>query len=209
MTRRVMVFASLLLSMALVVPLEAQRGPPMGRRGEGQGQRQDRAQLERRIRAQMGEMMRQRLGLSEAESQSLGEIVEEFEPARRGIAREEQAVRRRVEALTADEAATDGEASDLLARLADVRRRDAELFAEEQERLLEILTPLQVLRFHSLREQLGERIQRLRGQRGRGNSEGGAGRNPGWADGLVHTPAEGGMYGKPYSVRPGASFSER
>jgi Spy/CpxP family protein refolding chaperone len=118
----------------------------------------------------MGEMMQRRLGLTEEESASLSEIAEEFMPLRRALARDEQAVRRRVEALTLEAPTDDAEASELLARLVDLRRQDAELFVQEQDRMLEVLTPRQVLQMHALREELGERIRRLR--RGRGNSGG-------------------------------------
>ena len=172
MIRRLMVFATTVFCVLVATPLEAQRGPPMGRRGQDQSERQsgERAQLERRVRAQMGEMMQRRLGLTEEESASLSEIAEEFMPLRRALARDEQAVRRRVEALTLEAPTDDAEASELLARLVDLRRQDTELFVQEQDRMLEVLTPRQVLQMHALREELGERIRRLR--RGRGNSGG-------------------------------------
>ena len=50
-------FLSLMLSLLAVVPLQAQRGPAMGRRGMSA----ERAQLEMRVRARMAEMMRERL----------------------------------------------------------------------------------------------------------------------------------------------------
>jgi len=171
MTRRSMVFACLVLSVFMVTPLEAQRGPPMGRRGQGQGQ--ERAQLERRVRAQMGEMMQRRLGLTVEESKRLGEMAQEFEPQRRALARREQAVRLRVEALMMEQSADEAEAIELLDQLTEIRRQDVELFVREQEQMLEVLTPVQVLSYQALREQLGERIRRLRGgQRGRGDSGG-------------------------------------
>jgi len=168
---RIALIAGLVLSLVVVLPLDAQRGPPAQRR-----QGQDRAQLEQRIRAQMGEMMRTQLGLSEEEGVRLSEAVQEFESQRRSLGREAQALRRRVEALTLEGSDDQQEAMELLDRTAALRVHEAELFVAEQARLREILSPVQVLRYHALREQLGERIQRFReGQRGRGNGDGGRG----------------------------------
>ena len=48
-----------------------------------------------------------------------------------------------------------------------------------KDALLEVLTPAQVLRLLHLREQLGQRIRRLRGQPGRGDARGGGDWLPG------------------------------
>jgi Spy/CpxP family protein refolding chaperone len=166
-TKRGLVVAAL-LSLAVVVPLEAQRGPPMGRRGPGG----NRAQLEQAVRARMAEMMQQRLRLTEDEGARLSETVEEFDGQRRQVGRQEQALRRRVEALMLEGVDDDTEATELLERMSNLRLQEAELFRVEQEALLEILTPVQVLRLQQMREQLGQRIQRLRGQPGRGDGRG-------------------------------------
>ena len=102
---------------------------------------------------------------------------------RRDLARQEQATRRRVEALTLEGSSDDEEAMELLTRMADLRAEEAALFQAEQERLLEVLSPFQVLEFHSLREQLGERIRSLRrgqgGRRGPGGGEDDSAPGPG------------------------------
>ncbi|MEQ8331423.1 MAG: Spy/CpxP family protein refolding chaperone [Longimicrobiales bacterium] len=131
---------------------EAQRRPGM-----------DRAQLEQRIRARFDEMVRERLGLTEEEGRALGAVVASFEPARRTLRQEERTLRRAVATLLEDAPGNDARATELLRDLADLRVREARLFAEEQERLLEVLTPSQILRFHAVREELNQRIRRLRG----------------------------------------------
>ena len=82
-------------------------------------------------------------------------------------------MRRRVEALMLEGGQDQSEAAELLERMSVLRIQEAELFQAEQEALLEILTPVQVLQYVSLREQLGQRIRRLRGQAGRGDGRGG------------------------------------
>lgn len=158
------------VTLLSAAPLDGQRGPRRGEMG------QDRQQLERRIRAQMGRMMRERLGLTEEEAMRLSEVVQGFEGQRRALFREEQATRRRVEALLLEDAADPVEATELLERMADLRAQEAELFATEQRALLEVLTPVQVLELQSLREQIGRRIRALRGRR---DGRGGESRPPG------------------------------
>ncbi len=168
---------SVLLSLLVVVPVEAQRRPPMGRRGQGP----ERMELERRVRARMAEMIREQLGLSEEEEARLDETVRGFEEQRRQVGRQEQALRRRVEALMLEGGQDQAEAAELLERMSALRIQEAALFQAEHEALLQVLTPVQVLRLVNLREQLGQRIRRLRGQPGRRDGRGG-GRGRGGGD---------------------------
>lgn len=124
--------------------------------------RPDRAQLEQRIRAQMGRMMQERLGLDEEEAADLSEVVQAFEARRRDLARREFETRRRVEELVRD-GGQDRAARELLEAQSELRLEEARLFAEEQEALLEVLTPAQVLQLQDLRQDLGRRIRALRG----------------------------------------------
>jgi Spy/CpxP family protein refolding chaperone len=150
----------LMVGLVSAVPVEAQRGT--GRRGGGM---QNRAELEQRVRAQMGRMMQQRLGLTEDQAAELSEVVGSFDERRAELARAELAARRRVEALVLEGGEDDSEARELLTRMADLRQQEAAIFAEEQHALLEVLSPLQVLEMHGLREQIGQRIRALRGGR--------------------------------------------
>jgi len=179
-----------LLSLTVVVPLAAQRGPPTGRRGGGG----DRAELEQAVRARMGEMMQQRLGLSEEEGARLSETVADFDAQRRQVGSQERALRLRVEALMLEGASDQAEAAELLQRMSDLRFEEAELGRAEQEALLEILTPLQVLRLHQMREQLGQRIRRLRGQSGLGDGRGDGRRGGGNGRGGSDVPLPGGSW---------------
>jgi Spy/CpxP family protein refolding chaperone len=145
-------------------------------------------ELERRVRARMAEMMREQLGLSEEEDARLSEIVQGFEGQRRQLGRQERAVRRRVEALMLEGGQDLAEAAELLQRMSALRVQEAELIKAEHEALLEEFTPIQVLRLVHLREQLGQRIQRLRGQPGRGGGRGGGDVRPGGGDGPFEGP---------------------
>jgi Spy/CpxP family protein refolding chaperone len=158
---------ALVVSAIATQPLDAQRTPD-GRRSRIQS----REQLEQRIRAQMGRLMRERLGLSDEQAVALGEIVESFEGRRRDLFRQEQETRRRTAQLTSQSAPDPEEAQALLERMVSLRAREAALFGEEQEALLEVLTPVQILELHALRAEIGQRIRALRsgrsGERRRG-----------------------------------------
>ncbi|HUF76119.1 MAG TPA: Spy/CpxP family protein refolding chaperone [Longimicrobiales bacterium] len=165
-----------MLAAALVAwPLgvDAQQRGPQGRRGDV-----DREQLERRIRAQMGRMMQQRLGLDAQQSEQLAQVVQDFESRRRELFQEEQTTRREVEAFLRGDAADAAQARELVTRVAELRLQEAELFGQEQEALLEVLTPVQLLRLQELRQELGQRIRALRGGRG-GDSDRRRGPGPG------------------------------
>ena len=162
--------AVLVCALAAVVAApasgESQRVPP------GSGGVQGREELERRVQARFAEMMRQRLGLTAAEAQQLNQTVESFAGERRRLLVEEETVRRRAQAFLGERNATEADATALLSRMRELRHQEARLFQAEQEALLTVLTPIQVVQFLGMRAELGERIQQLR--RGQG-PPGGAG----------------------------------
>lgn len=170
MSRRILSgFAFAILSVVLLAaPLSAQdrdrrRGP------------QDREAMEQRVRAQMARMIREELGLTEAEYEPVAEVMSRFHEERRTLVRSEQATRRRVEALLLEGGEDTQEARELLDRLVELREEEAAIFRREQETLLEVLSPVQVLELHTVRERIIRRIRSFRGRRG--------GRGPGNVDG--------------------------
>jgi Spy/CpxP family protein refolding chaperone len=162
---RGMMVALLAVSLAGGTAAAQQRGM-----GPGPGNRQ---QLERRVRARFAEMMQQRLGLSTEQSKRLNDTVESFMERRQRLVADEQALRRRMEAIALEQEPTDAEARTLLTRMQELRDQEAGLFQDEQQALMQVLTPVQLVRFHAMREQLGQRIQQLRGGGGQGPMPGG------------------------------------
>lgn len=156
---------SVVLAAAVVAMLA---GPLEGQERQRRRSPVDREQMQERIRAEMARMIQERLGLDDDESARLGEVMERFQEQRRELWRSEQATRRRVEALMLEGGDDPAEARELLERLVELRAEESRLFASEQEALLEVLTPTQVLTLHALREQMGRRIRELRGRRGGG-----------------------------------------
>lgn len=145
----------------------------------------DRSQMEQRIRAQMARMIKERLELTDEQFESLGEVTRGFEQRRRALFREEQATRRRAEALVLEGAQDEEAARVLLERVAELRRNELALFEEEQAALLEILPAHKVLQLQSLREEMGRRIRSLRRGDGRRRSGGDRGMVPGARPGNV------------------------
>lgn len=155
--------------VVLATPLSAQD------RGDRRPGPRDREAMEQRVRAQMARMIREELGLSEAEYEPVAEVMRRYHEERRTLVRSEQATRRRVEALLLEGGEDTREARELLDRLVELREEEAAIFREEQEALLEVLTPAQVLELHAVRERIVRRIRAFRGRRG--------GRGPGNVDG--------------------------
>lgn len=148
------------LTILTVAPVSAQdrrAGPPTP---------QEREEMEQRFRARMGRMIQERLGLSDDELAGVQQVMAGFQEERRSLWRSEQATRRRVEALMLEEEEDQAEARELLTRITALRREETRLFEEEQEALLQVLTPTQVLELRALREQISRRMRSLRGRRG-------------------------------------------
>ncbi|MCE2454472.1 MAG: Spy/CpxP family protein refolding chaperone [Gemmatimonadetes bacterium] len=155
--------ALLLLLPALGLPaeVEAQRRPTRG------GPPTEMSRMEKALRARFAERVRRELGLSDAQHEELEEVAREYWSARAELAEHIRESRARTEEQAADLEAD--EALTLLGELIRLRMEEIELMRAEQERLLEFLTPVQVLRLMVLREELGARIRRL-GRREPGES---------------------------------------
>jgi len=98
-----------------VADVTAQRGPPPG----GPPNRQ---QLELRVRERFAAMMKERLGLSAEQSDELGRTIESFQEQRQRLVSDEQALRRRTEAVLLERAPTEEEASSARRRRGSSRR---------------------------------------------------------------------------------------
>ncbi len=165
---------SLVLGLTLSLLLVPQLLPAQVRRPPGRARPQERLELERRIRARFGQMVRKELGLGQEQLRKLQEVMGSFRDDRMQLQRrraELQRILRREGTLALDEE----RARELLRSMVEIQEAEVELYRKEQARLLEVLTPQQLLRFYQLREELGRRIQRLRAGAGPGRGRGGGG----------------------------------
>ena len=133
----------------------------------------ERQELERRVRQAFQARVRQELRLTAGEMGSLREVISWSEGERQRIAAETRSLNGRVADFLRDGGTAD-DARTILTERASLQRRGTQLFLDEQERLLEVISPSQVVRFYRLRDEFNARILRAR-QTGRpgGLREGG------------------------------------
>jgi Spy/CpxP family protein refolding chaperone len=128
---------------------QARRGPPA---------RQD---MERQVRERFHARIVRELSLTAEQGRALAEVIETFQVERAQLVRREVALRQRLRGTGA--LLSEGAAREVLDEMATVQEAEASLLRREQERLLEVLTPPQVVRLYTLRAELADRIRRMRG----------------------------------------------
>jgi len=159
------------LGLLTLAPLagSAQVTPPPG------GQRQ-RMELERRLRLGFQRTVQNQLNLGEDQLSRLQEIMQSFQGERSELNRAQASLRYRLRDPALPDM-SDDDARAILQEMIDVQARELDLYRREQEALLSLLTPVQLVRFYRLRDDLGQRVEELR--RGRGMGPGGGGGNGG------------------------------
>lgn len=135
-------------------PLVAQQGPPS--RGS-----LDRAQIEQRILSQFRVLVQRELGVDSATVDDLFGVVESMQEERRGLRTREMRLERRLDGTGIY--LSEEQSIEALEEFLAIKREELRLVELEHERLEAVLEPGQLLRFYTLREQMGERIRRLRG----------------------------------------------
>lgn len=152
------------LALTLLVtgatPLAAQQGPPSGR-GSTDRPQMDRTQIERRIMSQFRSLVRRELGIDSATTDALFGVVEAMQEERRALRIREIGLERRLSGtgVYLSEEQSIAALDEFLA----LKREELRLLEAEHARLEAVLAPGQLLRFYVLRDQMGERIRRLRG----------------------------------------------
>lgn len=169
-----------LLAILLLAGLDGLSAQRPGRRPPP-GARDQRGRMEQRIQARFDDLVRDQLELSGQQGRQLGDVVEGFRQRREELALREGQSRRRLlrrgEAIRQGREFSDQEASAALEAIVALREEETRLFREEQEALADVLTPQQLLSFVVMREDLAQRIRRIRS--GEGPPGGPARRSPG------------------------------
>ena len=135
--------------------------PAQGLAQQRPGPQPSRVEMEERIRERFGELVRRELGLTAGQLEDVQGLEESFQEQRRALVRRETRLRQRLRPR-AGSATTEEEARRLLTEMAAVRAEEARLFRAEMDALLRSLSPEQVLRFYRLRDDLMQRVRRLR-----------------------------------------------
>lgn len=131
---------------------------------QGRGPDRDRREsLERQVREQFMERIADRLELTDAQRERVGEALAGSAAARRELAAESRSLRTELmQAVRADDAPM-SRFREILDRLEAVREREREIERQEEAALAEILDPRQRVVFLMMRMQLNDRIRRMRG----------------------------------------------
>ena len=164
MGRHMKRWALLGLLVALLAPEMAVAQRPQGGR--------NRPDMERQLRERFEAMVQRELGLGDEQAAVLREAVAEFQEDRGALAQRQRELQRRLRSTGS--ILSEDEARSVLDELVAVKQEEVRLLELEQARLLEVLSPQQLVRFYTLREQLGARIRQLRQNRP-GNGRTGAG----------------------------------
>ena len=167
------VLSTLALAGALTMaPMfaSAQVTPPTG----GQGQR---LELERRLQLGFGRSIQNQLRLDSEQAQRVQGIMQSFQGERQALNRAQASLRYRLRDPALPDMGED-EAMALINEMVDLQQRELDLYKSEQAELLKVLSPIQVLRFYRLRDDLGQRVQQVRQGRGQGGGPGGVGGGP-------------------------------
>jgi len=157
MKRRVVFFLSATLLCLGTLPLEAQGPPPGGGR--------QRQQLERRVEQGFARIVQDRLGLSQEELASLQRVMQSFREDRQAVNQAQASLRYRLQDPSLPEISEE-DAREILAEMIRVQEAELDLYRREQQELLSVLSPGQLVLFYRIREEWGRRIQELRGPGG-------------------------------------------
>lgn len=152
----------LLLAAGFLAPLHVPAGALSAQLRPG-----DRApELVRRVQQQFERRIRSELGLSEEGFEEVQAVVAGFRPRRVALAGQERTLRAQAQQLVRRGEETDADnlrAREILEGIRGLREEEAALAREEEGRLAELLTPIQLLKYQVLRQQLAERIRQLQG----------------------------------------------
>jgi hypothetical protein len=145
---------ALAATLLLGAPVAAQQpGPPRGQ--------MDRAQIEQRIMAQFRSLVGTELGIDSVTSDVLFAVVGEMQEERRALQMRELRLDRRLRGTGVY--LSEEQSGEALEEFIAIKREELRLLEAEHGRLGEVLSPPQLLRFYALRDEMGERIRRLRG----------------------------------------------
>lgn len=163
MIRRGLLLAAVLAALALAfsTPLSAQR------RGNGPITPAQRAEMEQRLRANFERLVVDRLQLTPAQATQLADVVLQFQEERLVLQRRESDLRRRLQGQGNGSRRSaplpEAEARVVLEEMRALQNAETELFNREHDRLLQLMTPSQLVRYYTIREDLAESLRRVRG----------------------------------------------
>jgi hypothetical protein len=158
--------------MVLVALLAVGGAPATGAAQRAAPDNPRRAELEQQIRQRMARMLKERVGLDDAQFEKTVAVNRRFDERRRALVEQERDVRigMRQEVMLEEQANQDRVAR-LLDQAIQVQRLRLQLMEDEQRALAEFLTPVQRAKYMAVQEQIHRALEEMRRP--------GAGRAPG------------------------------
>jgi Spy/CpxP family protein refolding chaperone len=159
--------AALFVGLALAIGAgELTAQPTRGQTAPGAGGAAPRSQLEAKLRRGLWRIVKNRVGLTDAQMTQLAATNRSFDVRRRTLATQERAERQalRREALAGARADQPRIAASI-DKVLQIQRNRVDLQIEEQRALSTFMTPLQRAKYAALQEQLRRRADGLRRQR--------------------------------------------
>lgn len=173
-----LLFAVVAVTVLGPTALQAQQrfgaGPGSGPRGGMAAQEQDsRREVMARVQAEHERRMVEALGITRGQGESLRALLFRYREARMQIMVERGQIRDDL-VRHGQVGGSEGEAQRILDRMRALRARELEMQRAEEEALLEILTPSQILQMQILRDRFSEQIRQLERSRtsGRPHNDG-------------------------------------
>lgn len=140
---------------------------PAGARAQAVAPRNapERRALQARVVDRFMDRVAERLRLDASRRRRLEDVLRQNEGRRRALAREAGALRQRLVRAADDPGVSDAELQRMLDQMADLRRRELDLWRDEQRSLATVLDARQRARFMVMRLQFTEMVQRARRER--------------------------------------------
>jgi len=127
--------------------------------------------LDELVREQLARVMRNQVGLNDAQMQKVQELNVRLDQQRRGLNADESRVRQalRDEVMIGD--TTHNQAvGELLDRLVRIQRQRGDLVEQEQRDLAQFMSPMQRARYFGVQEAVRRRVQQLLAEQAPGDS---------------------------------------
>ena len=137
------------------------------------GQPRQRQELMSRVQQGFGRMVQSQMGLTQDELMNLQEVMQSFREDRQALNQDQASLRYGLRDPALPEMAHE-DAMAILDEMVRLQEVELELYRREMVELLKVLSPVQVVQFYRIRDEWGQRIQRLR-QGGRPGGPGGPG----------------------------------
>ena len=135
------------------------------------GAQRQRLELEQRLQRGFHRTVQTQLNLDQGQIEKLQAVMQSFQEDRRTLNRAQASLRYRLRDPGLVDMG-DEEARALLQEMVSLQEQEMGLYKREQAELLQVLTPVQLIGFYRLRDDLGQRVQQLRQGRGQGGGRG-------------------------------------